>query len=48
DYNQAISGGRADQKNIVIAPWNAQEMYDYPKHDYLLITFFPSTLSSPL
>jgi len=31
DYNQAISGGRADQKNIVIAPWNAQEMYDYPK-----------------
>jgi len=28
DYNQAIRGGRGDQKNIVLAPWNAQEMYD--------------------
>lgn len=31
DYNQAIKGGRADQKNIVFAPWNAQEMYDFSR-----------------
>ena len=31
DYNQAIIGGRADQRNIVFAPWNAQEMYDFPE-----------------
>jgi len=31
DYNQVIKGGRADQKNIVFAPWNAQEMYDFSR-----------------
>ncbi len=31
DYDQAIRGGRGDQRNIVLAPWNAQEMYDLPK-----------------
>ncbi|WP_394266962.1 transketolase C-terminal domain-containing protein [Anaerotignum sp.] len=28
DYNQIIKGGRADTHNIVLAPWNVQEMYD--------------------
>lgn len=28
DYSQSIKGGRADTKNIVLAPWNVQEMYD--------------------
>ncbi|MBA7548323.1 2-oxoglutarate oxidoreductase subunit KorA [subsurface metagenome] len=31
DYDQAIKGGRADQRNIVFAPWNAQEMYNHAK-----------------
>ncbi|MEA4848539.1 MAG: 3-methyl-2-oxobutanoate dehydrogenase subunit VorB [Clostridiaceae bacterium] len=29
DYDQAIRGGRADTRNIVLAPSSAQEMYDF-------------------
>jgi len=28
DYTQAIKGGRADTRNITLAPWSVQEMYD--------------------
>lgn len=36
DYTQAINGGRADQRNIVFAPWNAQEMYDHAQQAFEL------------
>ncbi|MCK4660675.1 MAG: 3-methyl-2-oxobutanoate dehydrogenase subunit VorB [Phycisphaerae bacterium] len=32
DYFQAVKGGgHGDYNNIVLAPWNAQEMYDHPR-----------------
>lgn len=32
DYFQAVKGGgHGDYNNIVLAPWNAQELYDHPR-----------------
>lgn len=44
DYDQAIRGGRGDQRSLVLAPWSGQEMYDLTKLSFELADKYRNTV----